>query len=151
VNSGGIHITHFPRYIFKAKNRQKFSHRKSGGIAFGYKEKLDKFITIIKNDNTFVFWVKVSSTLFKLHEDVLIGVVYIPPEFTSYSSQEAFNDIDFDVDDTFTQNTNVLSFFIIFINLSNFSLYPKAIPPDFLCENFCLFFVLNIYPGKLIW
>jgi hypothetical protein len=35
------------------------------------------------------------------------------------------------VDDTSTQNT-------------------KAIPPDFLCENFCLFFVLNIYPGKLI-
>jgi hypothetical protein len=31
------------------------------------------------------------------------------------------------VDDTFTQNTNLLSFFIIFINLSNFSLYPKAI------------------------
>ena len=38
-----------------------------------------------------------SSTLFKLDEDVLIGVVYIPPEFTSYSSQEAFNDIDFDI------------------------------------------------------
>ena len=45
----------FPGYIFKTKNRQKFSHRKSGGIAFGYKEKLDKFITIIKNDNKFVF------------------------------------------------------------------------------------------------
>ena len=87
----------FPGYIFKTKNRQKFSHRKSGGIAFGYKEKLDKFITIIKNDNKFVFWVKVSSTLFKLDEEVLIGVVYIPPEFTSYSSQEAFNDIDFDI------------------------------------------------------
>jgi hypothetical protein len=87
----------FPGYIFKAKNRQKFSHRKSGGIAFGYKEKLDNFITIIKNDKKFVFWVKVSSTLFKLDEDVLIGVMYIPPEFTSYSSQEAFNDIDFDI------------------------------------------------------
>jgi hypothetical protein len=37
----------------------------------------DKFINIIKNDNKFVFWVKVSSTLFKLDEDVLIGVVYI--------------------------------------------------------------------------
>ena len=30
-------------------------------------------------------------------EEVLIGVVYIPPEFTSYSSQEAFNDIDFNI------------------------------------------------------
>jgi hypothetical protein len=39
----------------------------------------------------------VSATLFKLDEDVLIDVMYIPPEFISYSSQEAFNDIDFDI------------------------------------------------------
>ena len=38
-----------------------------------------------------------SSTLFKLDEYVLIGVMYIPQKFTSYSSQEAFNDIDFDI------------------------------------------------------
>jgi len=87
----------FRGYIFKTKNRQNFSHRKSGEIAFGYKENLDKFITIIKNDSKFVFWVKVSSTVFKLDENVLIGVVYIPPEFTSYSSQEAFNDMYFDI------------------------------------------------------
>ena len=38
-----------------------------------------------------------SSTVFKLDEHVLIGVVYIPPECTSYSSQEAFNDIYVDI------------------------------------------------------
>ena len=38
----------FPGYIFKTKNRQKFSHRKLGGIDFGYKEELDELITIIK-------------------------------------------------------------------------------------------------------
>ena len=52
---------------------------------------------ITKNDSKFVFWVKMSSTVFKLDENVLIGVVYIPPECTSYSSQEAFNDIYFDI------------------------------------------------------
>jgi hypothetical protein len=45
----------------------------------------------MKNDSKFVFCVKVSSAVYKLDEDVLIGVVYIPPEFTSYSSQDAFN------------------------------------------------------------
>ena len=60
-------------------------------------ENLDKFITIMKNDSKFVFCVKVSSAVYKLDEDVLIGVVYIPPEFTSYSSQDAFNDLDFDI------------------------------------------------------
>ena len=38
-----------------------------------------------------------SSKVFKLDENVLFGVVYIPPEWTSYSSQEAFNDIYFDI------------------------------------------------------
>jgi exonuclease III len=38
----------FPGYIFRTKNRQKASHRKSGGIYFGYKEELEKLITTIK-------------------------------------------------------------------------------------------------------
>ena len=38
----------FPGYIFKTKNRQKFSHRKLGRIDFGYKEELDELITNIK-------------------------------------------------------------------------------------------------------
>jgi hypothetical protein len=50
-----------------------------------------------KNDSKFVFWVKMSSMVFKLDEHVLIGVVYIPPECTSYLSQETFNDIYFDI------------------------------------------------------
>ena len=48
---------------------------------------------ITKNDSKFVFWIKMSSTVFKLDENVLIGVVYIPPEYTLYSFQEAFHDI----------------------------------------------------------
>ena len=38
-----------------------------------------------------------SPTVFKLDEHVLIDVVYMPPTCTAYSSQEAFNDIYFDI------------------------------------------------------
>jgi hypothetical protein len=31
--------------------------------------------------------------LFKLDQPVIFGVVYIPPEYTKYSSDEAFNEI----------------------------------------------------------
>jgi hypothetical protein len=51
------------------------------------------------------------------------GGIYTTPIKTSSSNLN-------NVDDTFTQNTNLLSFFIIVINLSNFSLYPKAIPKN---------------------
>jgi CTP:phosphocholine cytidylyltransferase-like protein len=58
-----------------------------------YSSPFGKSFSVNTDDSKFVFWVKVSST----DEEVLIGVVYIPPEFTSYSSQEAFNDIDFNI------------------------------------------------------
>jgi hypothetical protein len=48
------------------------------------------------------------------------GGIYTTPIKTSSSN---LNNVD---------DTNLLSFFIIVINLSNFSLYPKAILPDFL-------------------
>jgi hypothetical protein len=50
----------------------------------------------------------VSAILFKLDEDVLIGVMYIPPEFTPYWSQEAFNDIYFDIRN-FSRSYNYIS------------------------------------------
>ena len=36
---------------------------------------------------------KCKGELFKLDQPVIFGVVYIPPEYTKYSSDEAFNEI----------------------------------------------------------
>ena len=84
-----------------------------------------------------------SATLFKLDEDVLIGVMYIPPEFTSYSSsQEAFNDIYFDIRN-FSRSYNYISLAGDFnartVELKDFSVFPKNYfqnGDEYLLENY---------------
>ena len=77
------------------KNRQKF-RRKSGGIVLGYKQTLQSHIEIIKTESPFILWFKLSSKLLNSYEDLIIGIVYIPPENSVYASPDAFDQIEFE-------------------------------------------------------
>jgi hypothetical protein len=39
-------------------------------------------------------WVKIDGKVFNLEKPVIFGTIYIPPEYTRYSSDEAFNQIE---------------------------------------------------------
>jgi hypothetical protein len=63
------------------KNRKTFACRKSGGIVLCYREKFEGDIEVIETENKFVLWCKISSKLMNLNSDLLLGIVYIPPEY----------------------------------------------------------------------
>jgi hypothetical protein len=44
---------------------------------------------------SYIFWFKVSSKLFNLSDDLIFGIVYIPPEGSSYLSPDAFDQVLF--------------------------------------------------------
>jgi hypothetical protein len=48
----------------------------------------------LHTNSKYVFWFKVSSDLVNLDQDIIFGIVYIPPENTVYSSQDAFREIE---------------------------------------------------------
>ena len=81
-------------YDLKMKNRGKFLHRKSGGLVLGYKKELASKIRVFSTDSKFVFWFRVSRDIFNLDEDIIFGIVYVPPENTRYSSSAAFAEIE---------------------------------------------------------
>jgi hypothetical protein len=54
---------------------------------------LDK-IQLIATESKFVLWFTIASTYLSLEEDIFVGVVYIPPENTSYSSPGSFTQIE---------------------------------------------------------
>ncbi|CAC5383795.1 unnamed protein product [Mytilus coruscus] len=83
-----------PGYILKFKNRKKIAKVKSGGILLGYKQKYEHFIEVIDTGSKFVFWFKISSKLMNTDTDAVFGIVYIPPEYTSYASWDAFSQIE---------------------------------------------------------
>ena len=80
-------------YSFKAKHRQKCD-RKSGGIIIVYKDSLGKFLQFYDSESDFVQWVKVGNDYLNLENDLILGCIYIPPENSKYSSNEAFVEIE---------------------------------------------------------
>ena len=69
-------------YNYHLKNRKKYK-RKSGGLAIIYKEILQPILKFHKTNSEYVQWV---STI-----DIIFWCVYIPPENSKYSSEDAFN------------------------------------------------------------
>ena len=41
-----------------------------------------------------MLWLSLSAEYCKTEEDIIFGIVYVPPENTRYSSQEAFDQIE---------------------------------------------------------
>ena len=67
-----------------------YSKEKYGGIGIIYKGQLEEFITEIKNDSDFVSWYRIDKTITVLTNNLLLGVVYIPPEGSKYTKGSAF-------------------------------------------------------------
>ena len=47
----------------------------------GYREKFEGDIEVIETENKFVLWCKISSKLMNLNSDLLLGIMYIQPEY----------------------------------------------------------------------
>ena len=61
----------------------------------GYRDTLVNMIEIKETSCKYVLWFKCKGGggVFKLDQSVIYGVVYIPPEYTKYSSDEECNEI----------------------------------------------------------
>ncbi|CAG2204073.1 unnamed protein product [Mytilus edulis] len=94
-------------YKFVMKNRYKIAKRRSGGIVLGYKENLSKYIEVLETDCNFVMWFKVCKTYLKTDDDLYFGIVYVPPEYSPYSTDDAFRQIANEYIDLTAKSINV--------------------------------------------
>ena len=81
----------FDGYIVFNNNRTKCLHA-SGGVALRVKDSLSKHFHLLKCTNDVYMFFQVDSDL--LGKKFLLGVVYIPPENSKYSSIEMFDEIE---------------------------------------------------------
>ncbi|CAG2203008.1 unnamed protein product [Mytilus edulis] len=80
-----------------AKNEEiKLAKEDRGGLAVAYKNHLKDNIEYIKTESKFVLWCKISKVI-NISDDILLGIIYIPPEYTSYSSIDAINEIEMEL------------------------------------------------------
>jgi hypothetical protein len=77
-------------YTYFAKHRKK-NHKNASGMIIVFKKTLPKCLHFIKSDSEYVQWVEFTKCL---NSDMLLGCVYIPPENSKYSSEEAFIEVE---------------------------------------------------------
>jgi hypothetical protein len=76
------------------QNRKALSNRRSGGIVLYAKNDLAPHVKAVETESDFILWFEMKGCVFSLNDDVLCGIVYIPPENSRYSSPDAFNQIE---------------------------------------------------------
>lgn len=67
---------------------------KSGGIAIAVKHNIRKFINIIDTQSKLVLWFSLSRRLTGKKNDILCGVVYIPPSNSKYCVEDPYVEIE---------------------------------------------------------
>lgn len=78
----------FPGYeAFYQPRKQRFT-RKSGGIVVYVKDRLVKFVTNVETESDYVLWLSLSKELLQLDENLMLGVVYIPPENSNFYNDD---------------------------------------------------------------
>jgi hypothetical protein len=81
-----------PGYLFKSKHRKNVTRRRSGGILVGFRENLVNHIQILEYEFECVLWV--DGKVFNLEQPIIFGTMFMPPEYTRYSSDEPINQIE---------------------------------------------------------
>jgi len=92
------------------KNRSINKHRRSGGIALLVKKNISKYVTILETKSKLVIWFVVSKQYTSLEQDILCGTVYIPPENSSYATDDPFLEIQLELNDFLKKHTHVCIF-----------------------------------------
>ena len=67
------------------------SNRRSGGIALYVKNNLISYVKVVMTECNFILWFEMKGCI--LDDNLLYGIVYIPPENYIYSSPDAFTQI----------------------------------------------------------
>lgn len=92
------------------KNRKEISRHRSGGIALLVRDKYTSFIRILKNDSKLVLWFTISKEILPIQEDLICGVVYIPPIGSKYANPDPYLEIQNEFDKFCLNSRYVLLF-----------------------------------------
>ena len=76
------------------KNRRTITKVRSGGIILAVKDTVLKHVKIINTSCKYVLWFRLSKSFVNTDEDVIFGIVYLPPEGSRYASSDCFLDIE---------------------------------------------------------
>ena len=96
-------------YTLFFKHRKALSKRKSGGIALAVKDSIRPYVSIIETESRLVYWFVISKRYTKT-DDILCGIIYVPPENSIYAVQDPFLEIQREIDSFSNKHNNFCIF-----------------------------------------
>ena len=84
-----IHVT-VPGYGFISQIRKQTFIRSSGGIAVFYKNIFEGKIKAIPSESDYILWLRIDHAVFNIQEDLILGVLYIPPTQSRFLNEDEF-------------------------------------------------------------
>ena len=77
-----------PGYKFISQPRRQKFLRRSGGIGVFVKDNISPHISIIDSDSDYILWLQLSKSFFKAEDDLIFGVVYLPPTDSRFNNPD---------------------------------------------------------------
>ena len=93
--------------IYHKPRKQTFL-RRSGGIAFCFKEHLARFVKHLESNSDYIMWLEIDQCLLNADENVILGVSYIPPIQSKYYNDEEILNLERDITSVCGKNKYVL-------------------------------------------
>ena len=96
-----------PDCTFNCKHRENNSTRKSGGIGIFVRKTIAKHVRNIKSDAEYVQWVVLSKSMLSIEEDVVLGIVYIPPDRSKFYDESRLRTLENEIANSCLNYENV--------------------------------------------
>ena len=84
-------------YTFFSQHRRQNYIRKSGGIGLFCKQHLTSNISIIDTETDYILWARLDKTLFNISEDLILGILNIPPSQSRFLNDDEFLDLETEI------------------------------------------------------
>ena len=68
--------------------------RKSGGIGMYVRSTIAKHFEVIQNESEYILWISISKQFTDYDENIVLGIMYIPPENSRFLNEEHFTKLD---------------------------------------------------------
>ena len=91
-------------YQIFTNNRRAISRYRSGGITLIVKNELSPYIRMKKTDSKLILWFSISKHLMLNNEELLCGIVYIPPHGSRYANPDPYLELQNEFDNICTNN-----------------------------------------------
>ena len=77
-------------YVYFSKHRSHPFERKSGGIGVYVRNNLSHHVQIIKSESEYVLWLVIHKSVTGYSENIVLGIVYIPPDNSRFFKEDDF-------------------------------------------------------------